>query len=397
MKETLKYSKACDLFAKEPLWQAVQDEDRQEIFKDAMEFVTYRDKDRKREVRKRNIAALAEILQAMEHISYKTTWAQAQRLLIENPQFADDKTLQSMDKEDALIVFEEHIKTAEKEYDNEKQMEERRIKRQERKVREAFQQLLQELHKKGELTSMSLWTSLYPIISTDSRFDHMLHQNGSTPLDLFKFYVEELKAQYGEDRRKIKDILQHSGHVVKADTPYDDFADWISSDEKGCLIDHGNMKLYYHSLIEKAEIKEKKTRRKRNMLRAQNVDVNSEWSVVKSKIEKEKAYLFLENDETRERCFEDYKISLSESCGHHHSSKKKKKDKKKKSKRSDRESESEGEIREKRKKKKHSKDRSDDEERVSKKKKSRKRSRSPSSARSRSPEEKRRKVDSDSE
>ena len=72
-----------------------------------------------------------------KEFSYKTTWAQAQRLLIENPQFADDTTLQSknvklktkkkhiagMDKEDALIVFEEHIKQLEKDHEEEKENE----------------------------------------------------------------------------------------------------------------------------------------------------------------------------------------------------------------------------------------------------------------------------------
>lgn len=54
-----------------------------------------------------------------------------------------------MDKEDALIVFEEHIRTAEKHYLKEKDMEERRRRRQERKIREAFQAYLMELHKRG--------------------------------------------------------------------------------------------------------------------------------------------------------------------------------------------------------------------------------------------------------
>ena len=55
---------------------------------------------------------------------------------------------------------------------------------------------------------MSLWSELYPVISADSRFDLMLTQSGSTPLDLFKFYVEDLKSQFGQDRRIIKDILR---------------------------------------------------------------------------------------------------------------------------------------------------------------------------------------------
>ena len=32
--------------------------------------------------------------------------------------------------------------------------------------------------------------------------------SGSTPLDLFKFYVEDLKARYHDEKRIIKDILK---------------------------------------------------------------------------------------------------------------------------------------------------------------------------------------------
>jgi hypothetical protein len=39
---------------------------------------------------------------------------QAQQMLLDNPSFADDDELLSMDKEDALIVFEEHIRELEK-------------------------------------------------------------------------------------------------------------------------------------------------------------------------------------------------------------------------------------------------------------------------------------------
>lgn len=43
-----------------------------------------------------------------------------------------------MDKEDALIAFEEHIRMLEQEYDDEKERERRRMKRQQRKNREGF-------------------------------------------------------------------------------------------------------------------------------------------------------------------------------------------------------------------------------------------------------------------
>ncbi|CAI4228888.1 unnamed protein product [Auanema sp. JU1783] len=392
MKPSLKYGKAREIFSKDPVWQAVPDEDRQEIFRDVQNFIVRKQDDQEKTVRKRNIKALAEILDSMDQITYKTTWPQAQRLLIENPQFAEDVTLQSMDKEDALIVFEEHIRTAEKEHENEKSIEDRRIKRQERKVRENFQTFLQELHRNGEITSMSLWSSLYPTIAADARFDAMLTQTGSTPLDLFKFYVEELKEQYGQDRRVIKGILSDLGKTVTVQTSFEDFGTWVTSDEKGAAVDHGNMKLCYNSLIEKAESKEKEVEREesrkkkrlesefRSLIRAviPVMEPDTEWAVVKPKLEKEKAFAALESDEAREKCFEDYKASLLDSCSHHHAASKKKK----KEKRRKRDSESDGEIREKKKKKKSGKDSSDDERSSKRKKSSRRRSHSRSVSRS---------------
>ena len=56
--------------------------------------------------------------------------------------------------------------------------------------------MLDELHENGKLTSMSLWVELYAMISGDVRFSAMLGQPGSTPLDLFKFYVDDLKSRF---------------------------------------------------------------------------------------------------------------------------------------------------------------------------------------------------------
>ena len=51
-----------------------------------------------------------------------------------------------MDKEDALIVFQETIRTLEGEEVVERGLEKRRSQRQERKNRESFTSFLQELH-----------------------------------------------------------------------------------------------------------------------------------------------------------------------------------------------------------------------------------------------------------
>lgn len=61
---------------------------------------------------------------------------------------------------------------------------------------------------------MSLWVELYPAISSDPRFTAMLGQPGSSPLDLFKFYVEDLKSRYQEEKKIIREILDEKQFEV---------------------------------------------------------------------------------------------------------------------------------------------------------------------------------------
>jgi len=53
---------------------------------------------------------------------------------------------------------------------------------------------------------MSLWVELFGIVSNDERFSKMLGQPGSTPLDLFKLYVEDLKARFHDEKKVVKEI-----------------------------------------------------------------------------------------------------------------------------------------------------------------------------------------------
>lgn len=91
----------------------------------------------------------------MAKVTYRTTWQEAQRLLLDNVDFVNDTELQSksichlrfilssffcldMDKEDALIVFEDHIRELEKVHEEEAEAQRKYIRRSNRKNREAF-------------------------------------------------------------------------------------------------------------------------------------------------------------------------------------------------------------------------------------------------------------------
>jgi hypothetical protein len=48
-------------------------------------------------LKKRNVKALKDILSNMSKVTYRTTWQEAQRLLLDNVDFVNDTELQSID------------------------------------------------------------------------------------------------------------------------------------------------------------------------------------------------------------------------------------------------------------------------------------------------------------
>uniref|UniRef100_A0A4W5QPL7 Pre-mRNA-processing factor 40 homolog A n=1 Tax=Hucho hucho TaxID=62062 RepID=A0A4W5QPL7_9TELE len=385
MTSTTRYKKAEQLFAELDVWSTVPERDRLEIYEDVLFYLAKKEKEQAKQLRKRNWEALKNILDNMANVTYRTTWSEAQQYLLDNPTFAEDEELQNMDKEDALICFEEHIRALEKEEEDEKQKTLLRERRRQRKNRESFQKFLDELHDHGQLHSMSAWMEMYPTVSSDIRFANMLGQPvygvysaGSTPLDLFKFYVEDLKARYHDEKRIIKDILKDKSFLVEVNTSFEDFGSVISSDKRAMTLDAGNIKLAFNSLLEKAEARERerekeearKMKRKeatfKSMLKQATPALEPEatWEGVRERFLKESAFEDVTLESERKRIFKDFMHVLEHECQHHHSktkkhSKKSKKHHRKRSRsRSRSGSESEGEDDYHTKKKKHSQSKS---------------------------------------
>uniref|UniRef100_A0A8C4SEA3 Pre-mRNA processing factor 40 homolog B n=1 Tax=Erpetoichthys calabaricus TaxID=27687 RepID=A0A8C4SEA3_ERPCA len=236
MTSTTRYRKAEHMFGDLEVWSVVPERDRKEIYDDVLFFLARKEKEEAKHLRKRNIQELKVILDNMTNVTYQTTWSEAQQFLMDNPTFSEDEDLQNMDKQDALVCFEEHIRALEKEEEEEKEKCRLREKRQQRKNREAFQFYCQIMH------SMICFLQL---------------KEGSTPLDLFKFYVEDLKARFHDEKKIIKDILRDRNFGVEIKTTFEDFAHVISFDKRAATLDAGNIKLTFNSLLEKAEAREK--------------------------------------------------------------------------------------------------------------------------------------------
>ncbi|XP_069589050.1 pre-mRNA-processing factor 40 homolog A isoform X1 [Ranitomeya imitator] len=337
MTSTTRYKKAEQMFTELDVWNGISERDRLEIYEDVLFYLAKKEKEQAKQLRKRNWEALKNILDNMANVTYCTTWSEAQQYLMDNPTFAEDEELQNMDKEDALICFEEHIRALEKEEEDDKQKTVLRERRRQRKNRESFQIFLDELHEHGQLHSMSSWMELYPTVSSDIRFANMLGQPGSTALDLFKFYVEGLKARYHDEKKIIKDILRDKGFVVELRTTFEDFVMVISSTKRATTLDAGNIKLAFNSLLEKAEARERerekeearKMKRKesafKSMLKqaAPPIEVDSVWEEVRERFIKEAAFEDITLESERKRIFKDFVHALEHECQHHHTKNKK--------------------------------------------------------------------------
>ncbi|NXI55475.1 PR40A factor, partial [Chloroceryle aenea] len=337
MTSTTRYKKAEQMFGEMEVWNAISERDRLEIYEDVLFFLSKKEKEQAKQLRKRNWEALKNILDNMANVTYCTTWSEAQQYLMDNPTFAEDEELQNMDKEDALICFEEHIRALEKEEEEEKQKSLLRERRRQRKNRESFQLFLDELHEHGQLHSMSSWMELYPTISSDIRFTNMLGQPGSTALDLFKFYVEDLKARYHNEKKIIKDILKDKGFVVEVNTSFEDFVTVISSTKRATTLDAGNIKLAFNSLLEKAEAREREREKEeaRKMKRKESafksmlkqatppIELDAVWEDIRDRFVKEPAFEDITLESERKRIFKDFMHVLEHECQHHHSKNKK--------------------------------------------------------------------------
>lgn len=333
----MRYRQACELFAELEVWRAVpSDDERRDILSDVMLEVKKREDEEASKFRKRNKDTLRDILDSIPEITAHTTWLKAQQILFQNEVYKNDPHLQIMDKLDSLEVFIEYVEQLEEEEKEERRRERKEKAKVERENRFEFVKLLDELHAEGKLTSISKWQNLYQNISADPRYLNLLSQplSGSTALDLFKFYVEDLKARYEDENQIISEILRDRNFNMTLETTYVDFASFVSEDERSAKLDPGNLKMIFEHLFE--DEREKEDRRLKLLLKekrklehglysvlAKHLDVENdedtlEWQTVRALICEEPAFKAIEKEEDRIEIFQNYLNSVNDTCLHHH-------------------------------------------------------------------------------
>ncbi|KAF9908607.1 hypothetical protein BX616_000076 [Lobosporangium transversale] len=322
-----RYTTVSRLLADEPAFKAITDDrQRYRIFDGYVSELIRQEKEESRRKRKAGMAALLSILQSMDEITLTTRWAEAKDLLQENKEFKESDLIQSLSKVNRLTVYEDHIKHLEEKYDQNRARERTLRKRAERKRREAFKDLLNELKSKGQLNAKTYWMQIHPLIKDDPRYQDILGQPGSTPMELFWDLVEDLDEKLYQDRKMVQDLLRNINYEILPESKFEEFQNLISKQAKVSHLTTDDLRLIFEQLLGKVlhHAKEEKRRQEklarkkaesfRSMLRSLNpaVTVESSWDDVRARAESTAEYAALETDEKRKEVFDRYIERLKE-------------------------------------------------------------------------------------
>jgi len=156
-----------------------------------------------------------------ENITVKSQWRKVQELL------QNEEAFNQLAKIDRLTVFEDYVKDLERKENEEKQLEKMQIRRQERKNRDAFRELLNEMAAKDLINLRTRWKNLFPIIKEDLHYLAVINQSGSTARDIFDDKIEELETQFDEEKRKVKNVMKEKGFSFTTKTTLEEFVQFL--------------------------------------------------------------------------------------------------------------------------------------------------------------------------
>lgn len=207
IKHYTRWKTARPIIAGETIFRSSNDDDeRRQLFEDYIIELKKANLDREVMTRKAAMEELVEILDGLD-LDASTRWSEAQGIVQSNQRFQGDQKFRSLSKSDLLTAFENRIKVLEKDLNDTKQLQKNQKTRRERQNRDRYASLLQELKASNKIRAGSKWSQTYPLVANDSRYQVMLGQSGSSPLEMFWDMVEEEERALRSTRNDVLDVL----------------------------------------------------------------------------------------------------------------------------------------------------------------------------------------------
>lgn len=209
IKHYTRWKTALPIIEREAVFRAAKDDmERRTLYEEYI--VTLKKKHDENEA-KDKVDALSELSKLLKTLDLEpfTRWHKAESMLESNEEFHSEK-YKPLHKLDVLNSFEKHIRQLQRDLNDRVQSERRAKHRIERKNRDAFKALLQELQASGKLRAGTKWKDILEEFKDDPRYLAMLGQSGSSALDLFWDALEEEEGKFRTQRRYALEALEVS-------------------------------------------------------------------------------------------------------------------------------------------------------------------------------------------
>ena len=228
-------------FSNDRRYIQLDEKDREDLFQDYMDELERKEQKRKQEHSKRKIDSLIKFL---ESYSVPTTMKFDEAL----ESFKNNPLFNSAEKLDQLKAFSTYISHK---IDEEDELEYKTKIRQERKNREKFRELMEELIASQKFTYKSHWREIAAIIKDDPRYRHLLLQSGSKPVDIFNDFLKQQKERFQEHKTKFKTLLKTKSVKLGADISKEDSSNNLSAHEEYASLPEDIKDLLYDYYIYK--------------------------------------------------------------------------------------------------------------------------------------------------
>jgi len=246
-----KYHDCHRFFSSDRRYIQLDEKDREELFQDYMDELLRKELKRRQEHSKRKIDSLIKLFQS-NGVTSATKFEDAKEKFKNNAMFT------SADKLDHLKAFTEYMK---KRIDDEDDDDYKMKIRQERKNREAYTELMEELVKEKKITYNSHWKEVVQLIKDDTRYHKLLLQSGSKPVDIFYDYQSREKDNFQEHKIKFKTLLKTKSVKLGANISKEDFNKNLSEHEEYSTLPDYAKDLLYDYYIHKVGNKNKSSKK----------------------------------------------------------------------------------------------------------------------------------------
>ena len=251
IKHYTRWKTARPIIEGETIFRSTNDDtERRQLFEEYIIELKKANIEREAITRKSAMDELVGILKGLDLEPY-TRWSEAQETIQSHSKFQADEKFKTLSKSDILTAFENHIKSLERTFNDERQKEKNLKQRRERQNRDRYVDLLKELKDQGKVKAGTKWMEVLPQIHEDPRYVAILGQPGSTPLDLFWDMVEEEERALRLIRNDVYDVLEDKRYEITPRTSLQQFMDLMATDRRTAPLTPDTLTLIFNRLLEK--------------------------------------------------------------------------------------------------------------------------------------------------